>query len=287
LLGRIGSGQPFAIGGGGAIKVDAAGELALGTNDNNFTDNSGAWSAVVTPAASAPSGASADTQNATGGGSLAVVALGGVVVVAALAALFVFLRKRAAREPVFDLSDTLRVGRIDVRITRDGTVWRIDRTGEQQQFVPFASDFGLVGTAGKHGTFSWRGLQFRAVRSHGRFGRGHGEARMPGQYAAASAGMILDPRGYTEGVLPLSLPGAWVFTLVSVDTGPDSDENTHRASANGHLTMFIRDDQPFRSQADELIASFRAFLDDLDRLLAEREAKRATAARTEVAAAVE
>ena len=37
--------------------------------------------------------------------------------------------------------------------------------------------------------------------------------------------------------------------------------------------MFIREDEPFRPQAESIIASLRAFLDDLDRLLAEREAR--------------
>jgi hypothetical protein len=48
LIGRIGAGQPFAIGGnGGAITMSAAGRLYLGVNDAAFDDNSGAFSVTV------------------------------------------------------------------------------------------------------------------------------------------------------------------------------------------------------------------------------------------------
>ena len=82
--------------------------------------------------------------------------------------------------------------------------------------------------------------------------------------------MTLGADGHTQGLVPLSLAGAWVFTLVSVDT----DAEATNSSTHGHITMFIREDEPFRPQADRIIASLRAFLDDLDRLLAEREAQR-------------
>jgi hypothetical protein len=278
LIGRIGSGAAFEIGDGGTFEADADGALVVGTNDNNFTDNSGAWSAAVRASAS---GAGAEGETATQGGSLMVVALVAGLLLAGMAALLLLLRKRAARGAVFELPGTLRAGRIDVRVGRDGTVWRVDRAGDEQPFVPFASDFAALGVEGRHGTFTWQGLQFRAVRSRLRFAGGHGEVGTPGEYVSASSGMTLDPRGHTGGLLPLSLPGAWVFTLVSVDTDTDSDEDTRHAAADGRLTMFIRDDQPFRPQADEIVASFRAFLDDLDRLLAEREARRADVRRAE------
>ena len=81
--------------------------------------------------------------------------------------------------------------------------------------------------------------------------------------------MTLGADGHTQGLVPLSLAGAWVFTLGSVDTTAEAQHST----AHGHITMFIREDEPFRPQADRIIASLRAFLDDLDRLLAEREAR--------------
>ncbi len=81
--------------------------------------------------------------------------------------------------------------------------------------------------------------------------------------------MTLGANGHTQGLVPLSLAGAWVFTLVSVDTAAEATNS----SAHGHVTMFIRENEPFRPQADRIVASLRAFLEDLDRLLAERAAR--------------
>ena len=55
LIGRIGSGPPFVIGNGATVDAAADGELMLAANDDNFADNSGAWSvAVSVPRPSAP-----------------------------------------------------------------------------------------------------------------------------------------------------------------------------------------------------------------------------------------
>ena len=49
LVARIGDGRPFvAVGGDGIIRVQQAGRLFLGTNDDLLTDNSGAFRATVT-----------------------------------------------------------------------------------------------------------------------------------------------------------------------------------------------------------------------------------------------
>ena len=40
LIGRIGNGQPFAIGGQTQIQAPAAGQLFLGINDTHMPDNS-------------------------------------------------------------------------------------------------------------------------------------------------------------------------------------------------------------------------------------------------------
>ncbi len=143
-------------------------------------------------------------------------------------------------------------------------------SGEEHLFVPFARDFTPIGLDGRRNSFAWRDLEFNAVRSPLRFARPHGEVVVPGEYVSASAGMTLGANGLTQGLVPLSLAGAWVFTLVSVDT----DAEATNSSTHGHITMFIREDEPFRPQADRIMASLRAFLDDLDRLLAEREAQR-------------
>ncbi len=131
LIGRVGSGQPFVIGNGASIDAAADGELMLAVNDDNFADNSGAWSAVVSvPKPSAPGTpavgeTTAVAETSKQGLSMAVVALVGVaLLVVALAVVWV--RRRSTREPTFDLPKTLRAGRIDVRIARDRTLWRID-----------------------------------------------------------------------------------------------------------------------------------------------------------------
>jgi outer membrane biosynthesis protein TonB len=49
LIGRVGpAGTIFEIGVQGAVPARSAGRLFLGVNDDNYTDNAGAWSAVIT-----------------------------------------------------------------------------------------------------------------------------------------------------------------------------------------------------------------------------------------------
>ena len=268
LIGRIGSGPPFVIGNGATVDATVDGELMLTANDDNFADNSGAWSvAVSVPRPSAPA-STPEAGTPKQGRGLAMVALvGGFLLVIAVAAVWV--RRRSTREPAFDLPQTLRAARIDVRIARDRTLWRIDSGREEHPFAAFAHDFTPIGLDGRQHSFAWRDVEFRAVRSRVRFARPHGEVVLRGEDVAASAGMTLGTDGHTQGLVPLSLAGAWVFTLGSVDTAAEATT----ASAHGHITMFIREDEPFRPQVDRITASLRAFLDDLDRLLAEREAR--------------
>jgi len=48
LIGQIlPGGQPFLVGASKQFTADAAGELYLGVNDNNYTDNAGSWRASV------------------------------------------------------------------------------------------------------------------------------------------------------------------------------------------------------------------------------------------------
>ena len=50
LIGRIGQGgSPFEIGGASSFRAPASGVLYLGVNDNEFGDNSGAWTVSVRP----------------------------------------------------------------------------------------------------------------------------------------------------------------------------------------------------------------------------------------------
>jgi hypothetical protein len=48
LIGRIGNGEPFAIGNQTTVGMPASGQLFLGVNDNNLTDNSGEFRVEIT-----------------------------------------------------------------------------------------------------------------------------------------------------------------------------------------------------------------------------------------------
>lgn len=54
LIGRIGNGQPFAIGNQTAIPMPESGPLYLGINDDNLGDNSGQFSVTLSRAARRP-----------------------------------------------------------------------------------------------------------------------------------------------------------------------------------------------------------------------------------------
>jgi len=51
LVGRIGTGQPFGIGNQTSVSMPAAGELFLGVNDDELSDNQGSFSVRITPGA--------------------------------------------------------------------------------------------------------------------------------------------------------------------------------------------------------------------------------------------
>ena len=47
LIGRVGNGDPFGIGGQESVPMPDSGELFLGVNDANFGDNSGEFRVIV------------------------------------------------------------------------------------------------------------------------------------------------------------------------------------------------------------------------------------------------
>lgn len=67
LLGRVGeNGVVFYVGAGTTFRAATSGQLYLGVNDNNFGDNSGSWTAVLTVLSGAPGSLPAkDTTDAT------------------------------------------------------------------------------------------------------------------------------------------------------------------------------------------------------------------------------
>jgi hypothetical protein len=57
LIGRVGNSQPFGIGDqAGPLRMPAAGRLYLSVNDDELSDNSGAFQVTVTPAAATAAG---------------------------------------------------------------------------------------------------------------------------------------------------------------------------------------------------------------------------------------
>jgi len=94
LIGRVGTGEPFAIGRTATVHFSATGRLSLGINDNYLRDNAGSWSVQLVLGA-APA---ATPSSPRGKSSSTVVIL--VVIVVALAGLllaFALLRRRARR----------------------------------------------------------------------------------------------------------------------------------------------------------------------------------------------
>ena len=160
LIGRIGSGQPFVIGNGVSIDAAADGEIMLAANDDNFADNSGAWSATVSAPTPAAAGATAEAGTSQGGLNLAMVALVGVSLLVVAVDGGVGRGGAPPREPAFDLPQALRVLRpastCASRAMR--TLWRIDGAGEEHPFVPFAHDFTPIGLDGRRKSFTWRDL---------------------------------------------------------------------------------------------------------------------------------
>jgi hypothetical protein len=274
LIGRVGAGAPFDVGTGTTFRADTTGELRLGVNDHLPADNAGRFTATVTvtPAAGAEgtgAAAEATASDAGGGGgnSLPLVAAAAGLIAAAGGATWL-LRRRARRPARFELSPQLRVGRVDCRITRDRVIHRLESGGIEAPFSLHKHDFAPVGVQGEHPTFSWHGLEFRAQRA-GPFCKPAGHVVLPGGLVAGSAGVMLSPDGRTVGLVPATLPGAWVFALAADDGGGAHDH------VDGHVTMFVRDDRPFAPQGDALTKSFGNFLADLDVLLSQRTARAA------------
>jgi hypothetical protein len=171
--------------------------------------------------------------------------------------------RNAARDAAFAATPTLRAARVKVRISPDRSMQRFDPDGTKVPFALAPIDFVDVPFPNPQPLFSWRGLQFRAVKSRIPFQAPHGEVTRLGQFVAASAGVVQADDGYTRGRVPTSLPGIWVFVRGTVNTTYTESQTT----VDGEITAFIRADQPFDPQADAIAISIRAFLANLDLLV--------------------
>jgi LPXTG-motif cell wall-anchored protein len=90
LIGRIGTGPPFAVGTHKTITAAATGALQLGINDNRLQDNTGSWTSTtsVTPGGTPPASTGKSSSNTV------VFVIIGLVVVLLLGALFFLMRRR-------------------------------------------------------------------------------------------------------------------------------------------------------------------------------------------------
>jgi len=95
LIGRIGTGPPFAVGVHKTIVAPATGKLQLGINDNRLEDNSGSWTSTISvaPGGSVPASSGKSSSNAV------VFFIIGLVALLVLGALFFLVaRRRRANE---------------------------------------------------------------------------------------------------------------------------------------------------------------------------------------------
>ena len=259
----IGHGRPFEIGEAGTLAARTSGVLFLGDNDNNLADNSGGWSATVTVTAAAPvvqqpTSPVVAPAKSTNKSRLLLAVLGGAAVVLLVLALVVLRRRACRRRPTFASSQTVLVGRVRVRITFDKSIRRLDAEGAELPFLVSRSDFVTMPAPGSANHFSMYGLNFRAVKSGRPFTAPHGEVAAPGQFVAASGGVVRGPDGGTAGRIDLSLRGSWVFALGDVTR--DAEE---LPTADGEITMFVRVDETFATQADAVTAAVESFLANL------------------------
>ncbi len=281
LIARVDSGTPFQVGATTVKRIQADGELFLGVNDNYLGDNRGAWSAKVTlsrslpPAEPTPDTAPAHpnavkaatpqphhpadhTPGVLLASLLGVMLIGGVI-----------WKINAARRPKLALAPTLHVGQVKVGITADHSIVRRGPDDVWRPFFVTPGDF--VDACADPATperFTWRGVQFRAVKSRIPFAAPRGEVLRLGQHVTASAGLIRGRDGYLRGRIPASLHGVWAFTLGTVHT----DRTKDLPVVEGELTMLIRVDEPFDPQADTIFASLPTLHDRLDLLIKSRQA---------------
>jgi hypothetical protein len=286
LIARVGSGAPFQVGAMTAKRVQVDGELFLGVNDNYLRDNRGAWSVSVTVSRSrpptAPNSVAAPTRPnalnaATPQTQHPAEQTPRVLLASLLAAIFIggaIWKVNAARRPELALAPTLHVGQVKIGITQDHSIVRRGRDDVWRPFFVTPGDFEDPVPATPE-RFTWRGVQFRAVKSRIPFAAPHGEVLRLGQHVTASTGLVRGRDGYLRGRTPVSLHGVWAFTLGTV--------HTNRAQelpiVEGELTMFIRVDQPFESQAHSISASLPTLPDYLDVLIEARQATVAVPAR--------
>src|SRR5262249_2965408 len=105
LIGRIGTGKPFAVGFGRTFTAPDTGALVLGVNDDYFGDNAGSWSTtIVLRASNAPSTPPPPAAGSSGHATRLLLLLVALAVAALIAGCWWRLRRRrrapVTREPM-------------------------------------------------------------------------------------------------------------------------------------------------------------------------------------------
>jgi len=153
----------------------------------------------------------------------------------------------------------LRAARLRVRVYADGGLRRLTTTGEAPPLDFTEPDFTDARIApGRIHDFTWAELRFRAAWSWNPFAEPYGVVAADGRFVTASDGTVRSDRPETDGRVPLTLPGTWVFEL---DPG-DIVEGDRRA-VDGTVTVFIAAGAPFAEQAPRVMRSFTGFFADL------------------------
>jgi hypothetical protein len=254
LIGRVGAqGTPFEVGAARTLTFDHPGELYLGVNDNLLSDNRGTWSASVA-VVSAPAPAPAKSTSSSSAAPWILIALGALVLVAALITFWV--RRNRPAPVTFTLAPELLAASINIRVDGDGSVYRLDGDGNPGALMLVEDDFDEVNVDRTLDSFVWRGLELRVVRGR----RTHGEAFQLGQCVAGSEGTKPTSDGYTKGVLPVNFAGGWAFTLRTFEGD----------TATGTWKIFASGNEPFEQQANAAIESIPKLVAALPTLTARR-----------------
>ncbi|MFM8972649.1 MAG: hypothetical protein ACKOOG_08420 [Actinomycetota bacterium] len=182
-----------------------------------------------------------------------------VLLLAGIAAPLLLLLALARRDAAFVHPPGLRAARLRVRVYADGGLRRLTSSGEAPPLDFAEHDFVDAGLEpGRAHRFNWAELGFRAVWSWNPFAEPYGVVTAAGRFVTASEGTVAGAGPETDGRVPLTLPGTWIFEL---DPG-DIVEGDRRA-VDGTVTVFIAAGAPFAEQAPRVMRSFTGFFAEL------------------------
>jgi hypothetical protein len=163
------------------------------------------------------------------------------------------------RSAAFLLPGGVRAARLRVRVFPDGSLRRLEPSGEAPPFAFVEDDFHDAGIPpGRVRSFDWIDLRFDARGPLNPFVAPHGEVSVDGQFVTASEGVLRTRRSVTKGRVPLTLPGVWVFVL-----DPPIEQPKDVRGLDGTVTVFIAPGAPFAVQAPRVMHSLEQFFREL------------------------